>query len=48
MRESLRDFLAGTVAKDPLCNAGDAGLIPGWGSELPHAVEQLSWCSQTR
>lgn len=48
MRESLRDFPAGTVAKDPFCNAGDTGLIPGWGNELPHAVEQLSWCSETR
>ena len=27
MRQSLRDFPGGTVAKDPLCSAGDASLI---------------------
>ena len=25
-----------------LSNAGDAGLTPGWGTKIPHAVEQLS------
>ena len=26
----LRDFPGGPVVKIPPCNAGDAGLIPGW------------------
>ena len=25
------DFPGGTVAKNPPANAGDTGLIPGWG-----------------
>ena len=24
------------------CNAEDAGLIPGWGTKIPHAAKQLS------
>ena len=24
------------------CNAGDAGLIPGQGTKIPHATEQLN------
>ena len=28
-------------------NAWDAGLIPGWGTQIPHAVEQLSLCAAT-
>ena len=29
-----------------LSNARDAGLIPGWGAKIPHAVEQLSPSAQ--
>ena len=24
------------------CKAGDAGSIPGWGTKIPHATEQLN------
>ena len=37
-----RDFPCGPVVKSPTCNAGDAGLIPGPGTKIPHATEQLS------
>ena len=30
------------MVKNPPCNAGDAGLIPGRGNKIPHASEQLS------
>ena len=36
------DFHCGPVVKNPPCNAGDVGLIPGWGTKIPHATEQLS------
>ena len=38
----LRDVPDGPVVKNPPCNAGDAGLIPDWGSKIPYASEQLS------
>ena len=37
-----RDFPGGTVFKNPPSNAGDAGSIPGRGTKIPHASEQLS------
>ena len=30
------------MLKNLPCNAGDLGLIPGRGTRIPHAVEQLS------
>ena len=30
------------MVKKPPCNAGDMGLIPGWETRIPHAVEQLN------
>ena len=33
------------MVKNLPCNAGDAGSIPGRGTKIPHAVEQLSLCS---
>ena len=30
------------MVKNPPSNAGDADLIPGWGTKNPHASEQLS------
>ena len=36
------DFPGGPVVKKPSFNADDKGLIPGWGTEIPHALEQLS------
>ena len=31
----------GPVVKNPPCNSGDAGSTPGWGTKIPHAMEQL-------
>ena len=33
------------MVKNLTCNAGDAGLIPGWGTKIPHATELLSLCT---
>ena len=30
------------VVKNPLSNAGDMGLIPGWGTKVPCVMGQLS------
>ena len=38
----LEDFLGGPVVKNPPSNAGDMGSIPGRGTKIPHAMEQLS------
>ena len=44
--ESLKiktgDFPSCPVVKNPPSNAGDTGLIPGWGTKIPHASGQLS------
>ena len=42
MRRKTGDFPGGPVVKNPHYNAGDAGLIPGQRSKIPHAVGQLS------
>ena len=36
------NFPSGPVVKNLLCNAGDAGLIPGGRTKIPNAAEQLS------
>ena len=41
-----RDFPGGPVAKNLPSNAGDAGSIPGRGTKIPHAVEQLPLCDE--
>ena len=33
------NFLIGSVVKTPPSNAGDTGLMPGWGTKIPYAVE---------
>ena len=33
-----RDFPGGPVVNNPPSNAGDAGLILGQGTKIPHAV----------
>ena len=43
---SSRDFPGSSVVKNLPCNSEDAGSIPGWGTKIPHALEQLS--SRTR
>ena len=41
-RSPHRDLPAGPGVKHLPCTARGSGLIPGWGSEIPHASEQLS------
>ena len=36
------DFPGSPVVKNPPYNAGDASLIPGQGTKIPHAAGQLS------
>ena len=43
----LTDFPHGPVVKNTLCNARDVGLIPSWGTKIPHAFELLSTCTPT-
>ena len=48
------DFPGGPVVKNPSCNAGDAGAIPGQGTKILHATatretvycNRISWMSQ--
>ena len=42
------DFPGGTVAKNLLSNAGDAGSIASQGTRIPHAVGCLSPRATTR
>ena len=45
-KPGLRDFPGGPVVKNPPCNAGDVGSIPGQGTKILHAVElKLSPCT---
>ena len=41
-----KDF-PGPVVKNLPSNAGDVGSVPGWGSKIPHASEQLSLYAAT-
>ena len=43
-----RDFPGGPVAKNLPSSAGDTGSIPGLGSKIPLALEQLTLCATTR
>ena len=36
------DFPGGPVVGNPSCGAGNVGSVPGWGTKIPHAAEQLS------
>ena len=42
IKRNERDFPGGPVVKNMPYNAGDAGLIPGQGTKIPHAAGQLS------
>ena len=42
LRTQARDSSGGPVVKNPPSNAEDAGLIPGQGTKLSHAVGQVS------
>ena len=37
-----RDFAGGPLVKNLPFNAGDVGSIPGQGTKIPHATEQLT------
>ena len=37
-----KNFPGGPLVKNLPCNAGDVGLLPAWGTKIPHAAEQLS------
>ena len=43
----FRNFPDGPVVKNLPSNAADAGSIPGQGTKIPHAAEQLSLCAAT-
>ena len=40
--QCLRDLPAGPMVKNLLYNAGDMGSVPGGGTMIPYAKEQLS------
>ena len=44
----FRDIPGGPVVKNQPSKAGDTGSIPGQGTKIPHAAEQLSLCTTTR
>ena len=46
-KNSLGDFPHDPVKTLP-CNTGDEGSIPGQGTKIPHALEQLSLHATTR
>ena len=42
-------FPDSSIGKEPACNAGDPGLIPGWGRSAGEGIVyplQYSWASQ--
>ena len=45
VKSMLRDVPAGSVGKNPPCNARAMGSIPGPGTKIPHAAGQLSPCA---
>ena len=44
----MRDLLGGPGVKNPPSNAGDAGFVPGQGTQIPHASGQRSPCAIAR
>lgn len=42
-----RGFPGIPVAKSPLCHAGDAGLIPDWGTRIPQLLTQRAATRET-
>ena len=45
-KSSNGDFPGGPVVMNLPCNAGNGGSIPGRGTKIPRAVEQLSPCAE--
>ena len=46
-KPGLRDFPGGPVVKNPPCNAGDVGSIPGLGTKTLQSVERLCLTATT-
>ena len=46
--EGTQGFPGSPVVKNPSSSAGDMGLIPGQGTKISYATEQLSLCAKTR
>ena len=44
----FRGFPCRTLVKNSPSNAEDAGLIPGQGTKIPHALGKLTLCAATR
>ena len=44
----LGNFPGGPVVKNPSCKAGHTDLIPGQGTKIPHAWDQLSPVTQMK
>ena len=44
----IRDSPGGPEVKNVSCSAGDVSLIPGQGTKIPHAKEQLSLCATSK
>ena len=47
-KDSLGDLPGSPVVNNPPCSSGDAGSIPGRGTEIPRAVEPLNPCATAR
>ena len=47
LKKLTGDFPSGLVVKNLPSNAGDTGLICGWGTKIPQAAEQLSLLTTT-
>ena len=43
----MQGLRGGSVVESLPCSAGDVGLIPGQGTKIPHATEQLSLYAAT-
>ena len=44
----MGDFPGGPVAENPPSNSGDASMISGWATKIPHALGQPSPGATTR
>ena len=44
-RKPAGDFLGDPVVKNPLCNVGDAALIPGWTTKPGSHNEDPACCN---
>ena len=48
IKTEIGDFPGGSVVENLPCNAGDADLIPGGETKIPHDWEKLSFRTTTR